>query len=326
MDYSLLKQLCAIPATSGDEQKMTEFILEYVMDHRDDWDSQPAIFTGDGFQESIILAFGKPRLAIYAHLDSVGFCTAYGKRLVKIGGPKAESGATLVGTDSQGEFEGTLEKRVEIDKKDKDKPSSAKAMKEKEKKDIFELKCDRATDRGIPLTYKADWREDEESIQTPYIDNRLGVWNALQLCPTLQNAAIAFTTYEEHAGGTAQFLGRFLFKSFGCRQALISDVTLDSEGIKLGDGPAISMRDRGIPRQRYVQRIRNIADRNNIKYQLEVEDAGGSDGNQLQASSYPWDWCFIGPPEENYHTPDERVLKADIEENLRLYQALCDEL
>lgn len=316
MDYSLLKQLCAIPATSGDEQKMTEFILEYVMDNRDDWDSQPAIFTGDGFQESIVLAFGKPRLTIFAHLDSVGYCTAYGNRLVKIGGPKAKAGSKLVGTDSSGDFECTLQTKEEVDEKDKDG----------KKKEINEYECDREVDRAITLTYKPNWREDDKSIQTPYLDNRLGVWNALMLCPTLQNVAIAFTTYEEHAGGTAQFLGRFLYKSFGCRQALISDVTLNSEGILMNEGTAISMRDKGIPRQSYVRRIREIAQRNGIKHQIEVEDAGGSDGNQLQVSSYPWDWCFIGPPEENYHTPDERLLKSDIEENLRFFQALCREL
>ncbi|NNE54373.1 MAG: aminopeptidase, partial [Flavobacteriales bacterium] len=308
-DYQLLKTLCAIPATTGDEQQLNEFILEYVLDHRDDWDSQPAIFAGDGFQDSIVLAFGNPRIAIFAHLDSVGYCAAYGNRLIKIGGPKAEDGAILVGQDSRGPIECILRKREEVDEKDKDG----------KKKDIFEYEFNREIDRGTPLTYKPDWREDTVSIQCCYMDNRFGVWNALELCSNLKDAAIVFTTYEEHLGGTAQFIGRFLYKSFGCRTALISDVTLTSEGIKHGDGVAISMRDKGIPRQRFLRSIIQHATQAGIQFQLEVEDAGGSDGTQLQLSSYPWDWCFIGPPEENYHSPDEKIYKSDIEATQDLY-------
>jgi putative aminopeptidase FrvX len=36
----------------------------------------------------------------------------------------------------------------------------------------------------------------------------------------------------------------------------------------------------------------------------------------------PWDWCFVGAPEDNVHTPDEIVDKRDIDSMLRLYQAL----
>ena len=57
---------------------------------------------------------------------------------------------------------------------------------------------------------------------------------------------------------------------------------------------AISLRDSGIPRRSYVNKIVEIARKTNIPYQLEVEDAGGSDGNGLQKSDYPWDWCFVG--------------------------------
>ena len=46
---------------------------------------------------------------------------------------------------------------------------------------------------------------------------------------------------------------------------------------------------------------------------VEVENAGGSDGNGLQKSDYPWDWCFVGAPEDNAHSPDEKVHKKDIQ-------------
>ena len=35
------------------------------------WKVKPKIYSGDGFQDSIILSFGKPKTAIYAHMDSL---------------------------------------------------------------------------------------------------------------------------------------------------------------------------------------------------------------------------------------------------------------
>jgi putative aminopeptidase FrvX len=312
----LLKKLCSVQATSGDEQSLSQFIIEYVIENRDNWKSKPEIFAGDGFQDAVVLVFGRPRVSVFAHLDSVGYTVAYGTKLVKIGGPKAETGAVLIGRDSNGPIECTLEKIEEHDEKDKDG----------KRKEINQYVFDRHIDRGTVLHYKPDWREDEESVQCCYLDNRLGVWNALKLCEKATTLAIAFSTYEEHGGGTAQFIGRFLYKSFACRQALISDVTLVSEGIKAGDGVAITIRDKGIPRRKYVQKIIRIAIAFGINYQLEVEDAGGSDGNQLQSSSYPWDWCFVGAPEAYYHSPDEKVLKSDIADMRALYEALTHEL
>ena len=63
-----------------------------------------------------------------------------------------------------------------------------------------------------------------------------------------------------------------------------------------------------------------------MKYQIEVESAGGSDGNQLQKSPYPFDWCFIGAPEDNVHSPDEKVHKEDIRSMVLLYKFLMKHL
>ena len=46
--------------------------------------------------------FGKPRTAIFAHMDSIGFTVRYGKELVKLGGPRISSGTKLIGEDSKG--------------------------------------------------------------------------------------------------------------------------------------------------------------------------------------------------------------------------------
>ncbi|MFL2588800.1 MAG: M20/M25/M40 family metallo-hydrolase, partial [Parvicellaceae bacterium] len=96
--------------------------------------------------------------------------------------------------------------------------------------------------------------------------------------------------------------------------------------IKHGDGVAISRRDSGLPRRVYVDRIIQLANESGVKYQIEVESAGGSDGNQLQKSPYPFDWCFIGAPEDNVHSPDEKVHKEDIKNMVLLYTYLMKHL
>ena len=75
-----------------------------------------------------------------------------------------------------------------------------------------------------------------------------------------------------------------------------------------------------------LNKILDIARKSEIPFQLEVEDAGGSDGNELQKSNYPWDWCFVGAPEDNVHSPNEKVHKKDISSMVNLYKQLLKKL
>ena len=146
--------------------------------------------------------------------------------------------------------------------------------------------------------------------------------STLQVAKSLENGVIVFSCWEETGGGSVGYLGKYMYEKWGVKQALISDITWVTEGIQHGHGVVISMRDSGIPRKSYVRKIIDCALKNKIKFQLEVEDAGGSDGNGLQKSSYPIDWCFIGAPEDHVHTPDEKVHKDDISEMIKIYTCL----
>ena len=95
-----------------------------------------------------------------------------------------------------------------------------------------------------------------------------------------------------------------------------------TNGVEHGGGVAISMRDSWIPRRVYLNKIIELAKQSGVKFQLEVESAGGSDGTALQKSHLPIDWCFIGAPEDYVHTPDEKVYKTDIIAMVELYRYL----
>ena len=300
----LLKKLCSIHSPSGEENRISEFIIDYVKSNMHDWKVKPNIFSGDGFQDSIILSFGTPRTAIYAHMDSIGFTVKYNNEIIKIGGPVVEEGIELVGTDSKGKIEGKIIK--------------------KDDKTFIDFK--REIDRGTSLTFKMNFKETDNYIQSCYLDNRLGVWNALKVAENLENGVIVFSCWEEHGGGSVGFLTNFIHSKYNINKALISDITWVTEGVKAGKGVVISLRDSGIPRRSFVNKIISLAKSHNIHYQLEVESSGGSDGNEIQKSPFPVDWCFIGAPEQNVHSPKEKVHKKDIKSMLQIYNMLMKEL
>jgi len=302
----LLKTLCAIQAPSGNEGAMTEFLLDHIKKNMGRWKTKPQIFSGDGFQNCIVLVFGKPRTAVFAHIDSIGYTARYKNQLVKIGGPGAETGTFLLGEDSMGKIECSL-------------------VNDKNETKLF-CKFSREIERGTTLTYKPVFKENKEFVQCCYLDNRLGVWNALELSETLTDGAIAFSCWEEHGGGTAGFLARFLYEKYNVTKALISDITWITEGVHHGSGVVISLRDTGIPRKKFVDQILAHARESGIPFQTEVEGSGGSDGTEIQKIPYPIDWCFIGAPEDNVHTPAEKVHKKDIESMVNLYKYLLEKL
>ena len=101
----LLKTLCSIHAPSGNEGPVKDFLLDYISKNSSKWAIQPEIIVGDEIQDCIILKFGKPKTAIFAHMDSIGFTVRYGKELIKIGGPRTNDGIKLIGKDSIGDIE-----------------------------------------------------------------------------------------------------------------------------------------------------------------------------------------------------------------------------
>jgi putative aminopeptidase FrvX len=303
----LLQTLCQIPAPAGEEARLTRFLLDYVRQHSASWQHHPQVIYDEArFQDCMLLVFGQPRTAIFAHLDSIGFTVRYGRELVPIGGPECKTGYRLVGRDSQGE----IDCKLTVD----------------EETEALGYEFSRDIERGTSLTFACDFRETDTTVQSCYLDNRLGVWNALRLAETLEHGIIAFSCWEEHGGGTVPYLARYIYDTYGVRQALISDITWVTEGVRPGEGCVISLRDSLIPRRSYVERIRRIAEASGVAHQLEVEGVGGSDAKDLQRSEMPWDWCFVGAPEDEVHTPNEIVNKQDIASMLALYQALLREL
>ncbi|SFU04838.1 Putative aminopeptidase FrvX [Algoriphagus locisalis] len=298
--FEILKQ----NSVSGDESKTSEFILKYIAQRKKRWKVLPEIYSGEDFHDCILLKFGEPRTAVFAHIDTIGFMSRYNNQLISIGGPEIIEGTSLVGEDSLGEISCKLagdENNISHD-------------------------FPRGIDPGTRLSFAQNIRIDEEFIQAAYLDNRLGVYSALELCENISDGWVVFTTYEEHGGGSMPFLLKFIQETAPVKQALISDITWITEGVQFHQGVVISIRDKFIPRKKFIDKIIRLAKESGIPFQLEVEEYGGSDGREVQFSPYAIDWCFIGAAEENVHSPDEKVSLSDFEAMLKIYPYLLERL
>ena len=299
-----LKELLLIPSVSGDESEVALSLLNCINQRKSKWKAVPEIFHGDKFHDCILLRFGTPRTAVFAHVDTIGFMVRYANQLIPVGGPELIPGTRLVGRDSYGEISCNLV--VEGEALFHDFP--------------------RKIDRGTRLSFAQEIRIYSEFIQAAYLDNRLGVFSVLQLCETLEDGWVVFTTYEEHGGGSMPFLLQFIQATAPVKQALISDITWITDGVHHHEGVVISIRDKFIPRKKFIDRIIQLVQQSGIPFQLEVEAYGGSDGREVQFSPFAMDWCFIGAAEDQVHSPDEKVSLRDLESMVQVYQYLLKEL
>ncbi len=304
-EYGLLEKLCSISAPSSDESRLANFIVEYVGKNSFAWRHKPKVIYGEDFQDCVMLVWGTPRTAIVAHLDSVGFMVGYNNELIPIGSPQCEDGTELVG------FQDGVEVSCVYRLTDADMKTYESSI---------EL------ERGTILTYKPNFRENDDYIVSPFLDDRVGVYIALLLAQKMKHGAIIFTTGEETGAGNVKFCWRYLYKMYHIHNALISDITWITEGIEYGKGCVVSMKDTNLPRRTYVEKILNVAKRENIAIQREIETAGGSDGASLQKIPYPVNWCFVGAAQEFPHSPNEKICKSDIDSMYLLYKELMEYL
>jgi len=284
---------------------MKTFITDYVQSNAHKWSVTPKVIDEVDLQDCIILEFGNPKVAAFAHMDTTGFMVRYQDQLVPIGSPEVFGGELLVGKDHLGEISCKLQL-------DEDRHATY----------VF----GRGIATGTCLVFRNEYQETESHVTAAYLDNRAGIMNLLKVAENLKDGALVFSCWEEHGGGAVPFLVKYLYEKHQISKMLVSDVTWITEGVKAGDGVVISYRDQRIPRQSFVRQILQKAAVMQISHQVEVEAHGASDGREIQSSPYPIDWCFIGAPVQHIHSNHERIQKSDLESMIALYKGLMPSL
>ena len=301
----LLKELCSIHSPSGEEFYMREFLINYFMSNMYKFQVKPKLIYGSGFQDCLIAVFGHPRVGAFAHMDTTGFAVRYQDQLIPIGSPEIKGDEKLTGMDHFGEIECAID--LDINNQ-------------------LHYRFGRAIQSGTTLTFRKNFHSNQSFITSPYLDNRVGIYNLLKVAERMNNGALVFSAWEEHGGGSIPYLVKYIYEEFQIAKMLVSDVTWISDGIEINRGAVISNRDKNIPRKLFFEQIKQLADSNNISYQIEVEAFGSSDAREIQQSPYPIDWCFIGPAVEYAHSANEKISFDDIKSTINLYQILMEEL
>ena len=293
----LLQQLQQIPGPSGDEGHIADFVQQYCRSISD------CVLRREG--DLILATRGTPRVAIFAHLDTIGFTQGYDRALLPIGGPHVEGDEAI----REGDGPGVSHIRLKL----------------KDERPTWRVqgKLGRPGSRWVyadPLVIKKD------KVSGPYLDNRAGVWNALRVLERVANVAVVFTPGEEHSGRGALVGARLIYEELDITRALISDITWHTDSIKCGKGPAVSLRDRYVPRRRFLDEVLAAAADSGIPFQREVEGNGSSDGGWIERSTFPIDWAFVGAPQKRSHTPHEECSIADLRNMLELFVSLVSAL
>ena len=294
----LLRRLLAIDSPSGDEGLMADWLLKHLETHCPD-------ARCERLGDSVLAVRGeRPAVAVFAHTDTTGFTLGHDRELIPIGSPAPKRAESLrpVGRPDGGN-------RLKI-----------------RKNGAWTLKGPTDALPGSRWVYAAHPILNDGEITSPYLDNRAGVWAALQVLLRCPSVAIAFTVGEEHSGQGAYVSARRLFDQYGIRQALVADITWDTAHVHCGQGVAVSLRDRLVPRQRFLDWVLALADESGLPYQREIESSGGSDGASISRSGVSMNWVFVGAPEKKPHTSTERLNITDLQGMADLLTFLVDKL
>jgi tetrahedral aminopeptidase len=164
-------------------------------------------------------------------------------------------------------------------------------------------------------------------------DDRIGVSIQIEVMRQLKNTPheifFVFSTQEEVGlrGATTSAYG------VDPELGLSIDVTLTGDtpksikmAVSLGKGPAIKVRDGGmLSDPRLVKHLTQIAEINQIPYQLEVLEGGTTDAKAIQLTrAGVWAGC-VSIPCRYVHSPSEMVDYDDVQNAVKLISALIRE-
>ena len=305
-DIKLLKKLQNIMAVTGFEERMSKFLLEYIQRNKHKWKKKPKIIYGKKFDNMIILVFGKPRTAVLAHMDEVGFMSGHNNVLFRLGNAKEKNGDKLCGYVNNKRVYATVVK--------------------KPRKLYFRSNDD--IPLGTVFSYVSQWKEAKNYIKSSAVDNCVGILNLLHVAKKLENGILVFTQQEE--GGTLRgglgSVAKYIYETCNVSQILISDVTSVAGGIKHGEGSVIGVGVEELPDKGFLDKITTIVEEQNLSTQAEIRRTGKSDFTRLLATPYHFDICYVGTPVSYKHTSKEKVYKSDIIDMFNVYSTLMQHL
>jgi putative aminopeptidase FrvX len=341
IDFSLLKQICEVAGTSGYEQRIRNLVIEKVKSYVDEvlTDNMGNVIT---FKKGVNNPDGK-KVMIAAHMDEIGFIVTHIDdagfvRFHTIGGfdPKTLTAQRVI-----------IHGRKDLIGVMGSKPVHVMSQDEKNKMpqttDFFidlgmpKEEVEKLVRIGDPITRERDLIEMGDCVNGKSIDNRVSVYILAETLKQLQSAPYdvygVFTVQEEVGIRGANVAAHQINPDFGI--ALDTTIAFDVPGAKpqervteLGKGAAIKIMDASaIADYRMVEFLKQVAERNVIKWQPEILTAGGTDTAGLQRMGRNGSIAgAISIPTRHIHQSIEMAHKEDIANCISLLTAALKEI
>lgn len=326
--FNLTKKIMKPVSVSGREQAVVGVIAEEIAPYVD-WVKLDAMGNLIAFRAGT--SEKKKKLMFAAHIDEIGFIVTYIEengflRFNTIGGINFAS-AAFTHVEFENGVRGVLVPETGVGANDfrQDKfvvDIGAKNRKEAERKvkigDMFAVTSDLVKLAGTKVAGRP-------------LDDRIGAVILVEAARRLENCEndvfFVFTTQEEVGCRGSKTAAFGVMPDVGI--ALDVTGTGDTPGAKpmkvaLGDGAAIKIKDSSVICDRWlVEKMKDTAKENKIKYQLEILAAGGTDTSSMQQNASGVLAGCISIPTRYIHSTVETVDMADVEECVRLTAALC---
>jgi endoglucanase len=293
-------------SVAGDEQAFAQWLKDQLAPHA----GQINI---DRLGNLIAHKGENPQVALFAHMDTVGYMVKNVDgtmvELSPIGRPHHAHGARVLVLTENGEIEGVV-----IEKGEKDDKKSYVDTGLANPGEVIQI--------GDFVTYVPRYTRQGDIVITRSLDDKLGCYIGAEVFKRADEMIFVGTVREE------QGLGGVRSAAYTARPAaaLVVDVTydeniIDAYHIKIGQGPAICLKDSLLADRQMVETLKQVAAEKDIPLQFEVLDSGGSDAKKLFDVREGIPFVFIGIPIRYSHTAFEMANLKDVENAIELIVA-----
>jgi len=330
----LIRKLTEINSPSGRESKIREVILDELRNSIDGYEV-------DKLGNLIVWKNGKSdkKILLDAHMDEIGVVSSFidDKGFIRIEAIGGISPYNLIGsriTFPESGIEGVVGIEGETPQ------DVQKNLKELNFDKIFVdigARSREEAEKLVPLgtfgVYSAEFVDLGRRIVSKAMDDRIGCAVLIETIKTSNpyyKLYGAFSVQEEMGLVGASVVAFNINPDF----AVALDVTAWSDtpkgykrmSIELGKGPAIKIKDNAsISDRKVVERLRNVAEKNGIPYQIEILIFGGTDAAAIQRTSSGIPSGTLSIPCRYVHSPHEMIDIEDAENAVRLLKALVEE-
>lgn len=311
----LLKEMTQITAPSGNEHLTHDFIKKEIKDYVDD-------FTTDALGNLIAHKKGDGKKVMFAaHTDEIGVIITFIEdngmiRFTPLGGVNAQ-----YALHQRVKFVNGSTGVVSFENKDD------QTLKNLKTSDLFidigaksKEEAQTMVSLGEAGCFMGEFLQCGDNVVSKALDDRCGCVALIEAIKSFKehknDLYFVFTASEELGLRGAKVAANRICPDF----AVALDVTRTGDvpgklkmAVKLGDGVAIKIKDSSFLAHPYIKNLMmDVCEKNDIKYQIEVLESGGTDSGVIHTSGSGVPSGCISIPTRYIHSPSEMINMNDL--------------